>query len=330
MNRSVSLNLTLALVSAAVLVIACLFGSSDLSGFEAISALFGQANARAEIIVYEIRMARALAAFGVGAALGASGALLQGLLRNVLADPGVLGVSASASLGAVIAIYFGLSAYWAFATPVMAILFALGAMAILLAASATGLGTIQLILAGVGLSSFAGALTALAINLSPNPFALSDLITWMLGSVANRSFLDLSFALPFWLIGGGLAVLTLPGLRALSLGDETAISLGVNLKRLRGLVILSTALLTGGAIAIAGVIGFVGIIAPHVLRPFVHHDPARLVLPSALLGGALLTLTDLLIRVAPLDQELRLGVMAALIGAPVFVWIAIRTRGIGQ
>lgn len=329
MNRH-TLNLAMAAGAVAVIVFACLFGSAPVSVTESLLAFIGQGTAPVRMIVLEIRLPRALAAFGVGAALGASGALLQALLRNPLADPGVLGISASAALGAVVAIYFNITILGAFGLPVMAIAFAGGAMLVLYVLGARRLSAVQLILVGVGISSFAGSLTALAMNLSPNPFSLADMVNWLLGSVANRSFADLAFAAPFWAMGAVLAALAAPGLRALALGEETAHTLGADLGRIRMLAIASSALLTGAAVAIAGAIGFVGIVVPHLVRPLVRHDPGDLVLPSALLAGLLLTLADTGIRLLPFTQELKLGVAAALIGAPAFIWIATRLRSIGR
>ena len=325
-----TLNVSLAVGLLLIVLLSALLGSSQLSLSQTVAALFGAGSETARIIVWEIRLPRALAAMGVGAALGASGALMQGLLRNPLAEPGVLGVSASASLGAIIALYFGLGFLGAFTVPVLAVTGALAATAVLSVLAAARISAVQLILVGVGLSSFAGALGALAINLAPNRFALSDMVTWMLGSVTNRSLDDLVFVAPFWIAGLGLAILTAPGLRALALGEDTAQTLGVDLARIRTGVIGAAALLTGGAVAISGVIGFVGIVAPHLVRPFVRHDPADLIWPSALLGGALIALADLVLRLVPLDQELRLGVMVSMIGAPVFILIAARSRGMGR
>jgi iron complex transport system permease protein len=323
--------ITPALIAAslAAFLLALLAGTSPMSFGETLGGLTLTGSDSSRVIIWEIRMPRALAAFLTGAALGASGAALQGLLRNPLADPGVLGVSASAALGAVIAIYFGLAAVSALAAPVLAIVFALLATAVLALVGADRISPVQLILTGVGLSSFAGALTALAINLAPNPFALSDLITWMLGSVANRSAVDLAFAAPFWIAGAVLIAFAAPGLRALTLGEMTAETLGANVARTRLMIVTGAALLTGASVAVAGVIGFVGIVAPHLMRPFVNHDPARVIVPGALLGGLILLLADTALRVAPLDQELRLGVAAALIGAPAFIWIAARTARLG-
>jgi len=308
----------------------CLLGAAPLGLGETLAGLFGNGPDAVQIIVQEIRLPRALTALLVGMALGASGALLQGLLRNPLADPGVLGVSAAAALGAVLAIYFNLALISALATPLAAIGFALVATLILYSAGAARLSAVQLILVGVGLSSFSGALTSLAMNLSPNPFSLSDMVNWLLGSVANRSFADIVFAAPFWIVGAIMAGFALPGLRALALGEDAAFTLGADLGRTRLLVIGASALLTGAAVAVAGTIGFVGIVAPHLIRPFVRHDPSELIIPSALLAGVILVLADTGLRLLPFDQELKLGVMAALIGAPAFIWVAVRNRSIGR
>jgi len=314
--------------SLAILVAACLIGPAAIPIGEAFAAFF--TDSPAGVIVREIRLPRALAAWLAGAALGASGAAMQGLLRNPLADPGVLGVSAMAALGAVIAIYFNLSATADWATPVAAIVFAILATAFLYVSGAGRLSPSRLILVGVGLSSFSGALIALVMNLAPNPFILSDLVNWLFGAVANRSFDDLALTAPFIAAGLVAALFAAPGLTALSLGEETAASLGADIARTRALAIGGAALMTGGSVALAGAIGFVGIVAPHLARPFVSHDPGRAIIPSALIGGAILSLADLAVRLLPFDQELKLGVAAALIGAPGFIWIAARTERIAR
>ena len=186
---------------------------------------------------------------------------------------------------------------------------------------------VTLILVGVGLSRFAGAMMALLINLAPNPFSLADMLNWTLGTVANRSFADLALAAPFLLAGLGLLLAARRGLSALTLGEEAASVVGVDLPPARRLVVVGAGLATGAAVSTAGAIGFVGIVAPHLVRPLVDHDPARTLVPSALLGGAILVLADIGVRLAPTDTELRHGVVAALIGAPVFIWIAAR-RGV--
>jgi iron complex transport system permease protein len=309
------------------LIASCLLGAVAIPLADLLTALVSNQDARTHLIVWEIRLPRALAALGVGAALGASGAALQGLLRNPLAEPGVLGVSASASLCATIVIFWGLTALSPWILPVASISGAL-ACTFLLAILAPRVGSVvTLVLIGVGLSSLMGAMMMLLLNLAPNPFSLSDMINWTLGSVANRSFADLAFAAPFWLMGLGLLLLSKRGLVALALGEETAHAIGLNVGRSRTLVVLGTGLMTGAAVSVAGAVGFIGIIAPHLVRPMVGHDPGRALIPSALLGGLILILADIISRVFPLQQELKLGVIVALIGAPIFILVAARRRG---
>ena len=318
------LTLGLALVAAALFALSAVVGTAAMPVGDALTALVGQGDERVQTIVWELRLPRAVAAFAVGAALGLAGAALQGLLQNPLAEPGVLGVSAFSALGAVVAIFFGFAAVNSFAVPVAAILGAGLATLLLVFAAMRGAGSVTLLLIGIGLSSFAGALMSLALNMAPNPYSLADLVNWMMGSVANRSWADILLGAPGWVIGAALVFLAGPGLRALSFGDETARSLGADPARIRLLVIGGTSLLAGASVATAGTIGFVGIVAPHVIRPFVRHDPQRLLIPSALLAGIILMAADIAIRVLPFQQELKLGVAAALVGGPVFIWIAAR------
>ena len=318
------LTLGLSLLAAVLFALSSLVGTAALPLSDALAALIGQGDERVRAIVWELRLPRAVAAFAVGAALGLAGAALQGLLQNPLAEPGVLGVSAFSALGAVIAIFFGFAAVNSFAVPVAAILGAGVATLLLVFAAMRGAGSVTLLLIGIGISSFAGALMSLALNMAPNPYSLADLVNWMMGSVANRSWADILLAAPGWVIGAALIFVAGPGLRALSFGDETAASLGADPRQIRLMVIGGTSLLTGASVATAGTIGFVGIVAPHVIRPFVRHDPQRLLVPSALLAGIILMVADIAIRVLPFQQELKLGVAAALVGGPVFIWIAAR------
>ena len=301
-------------------------GSVALPVRSVVAALGFQASAADQLVVWQIRLPRALAAASVGAALGMSGAALQGLLRNPLAEPGILGVSATAALCATVTLFFGLAGAGTYVMPAAAVAGALLATFAVSAAALRSQSVVTLILIGVGLSSFAAALMALLLNFAPNPFTLSDMVNWTLGSVANRSLADLVFAGP--ILASGMAILWVMrrGLSALALGDETAQGLGLDLTRQRLGVILGAGLATGGAVALAGAIGFVGIVAPHLVRPFVHYDPARVLVPSALLGALLLVLADIGVRILPTDSELKLGVVAALIGAPIFVWIAAQRR----
>ncbi|KEO92230.1 ABC transporter permease [Erythrobacter longus] len=320
------INVILAIALCAAIAASLLLGSVPLPLDRVVGALTFQASAGDQLVVWDIRLPRSLAAALVGAALGMSGAGLQGLLRNPLAEPGILGVSATAALFASFVLYFGLTATSPMILPLAAVAGALIATLIVAAAALRNLSVVTLILIGVGLSSFSAALMALLMNLAPNPFSLADMVNWMLGSVANRSFADLAFAAP--MAGLGMAILWMSrrGLAALGLGEETAAGLGVNLKNQRLAVIIGAGISTGAAVAIAGAIGFVGIVAPHLVRPFVRYDASRLLVPSALLGALLLVMADIGVRVIPTDFELKLGVVASLIGAPIFIWIAARRR----
>jgi|TARA_R100000501_G_scaffold13151_3_gene23962 iron complex transport system permease protein len=306
---------------------ALMLGSVPIDAGRILAAGLGFGSAGDQIVIWQIRLPRTLAASLVGAALGMSGAALQGLLRNPLAEPGVLGVSASAALAATTALYFGLTAAGPLVLPLAAIAGALAATFIVAAAALRTRSVVTLILIGVGLSSFSAALMALLMNFAPNPFSLADMVNWMLGTVANRSLNDLLMSAPFLIVGIVMLMASRSGLAALSLGEEAAQGLGLNLGRQRLIVILGAGLATGGAVALAGTIGFVGIVAPHLVRPFVRYDPARLLLPSAILAATMLVLADVAVRLLPTDAELKLGVLASLVGAPIFIWIAARRRG---
>ncbi|MCR9262424.1 MAG: iron ABC transporter permease [Pseudomonadaceae bacterium] len=324
------INIFLCLLLVAGLFSACLLGSTTLAPLTVLQALGGYGDPADLIIVWQIRLPRALAALCVGAALGMSGAALQGLLRNPLAEPGVLGVSASAALVATVVIYYGWVQLSALLLPLAAIFGALVATGFIAAAALVSASAVTLILIGVGISSFAAALMSLLMNFAPHPFTLADMINWMLGSVANRSYADLQLSLPFLMVGVGVLWISRRGLSALSLGDEAAQGIGLNLRRQRLLVVTGAGIATGAAVALAGAIGFVGIVAPHLIRPWVNFDPARTLFPSALLGGLLLVVADIILRLLPTTGELKLGVVAALLGAPVFIWIAFHrsVRGV--
>ncbi|MEL6567456.1 MAG: iron ABC transporter permease [Pseudomonadota bacterium] len=328
MNRADWLIPGLAAACVFAVFLACLLGSTPMGLDRVFEALLGGGEPGDRTVIWEIRLPRALAAFLVGAALGLSGAALQGLLRNPLAEPGVLGVSASSALTATVSIYYGLAALTPWMLPLAAIVGALLATGLLAFAAIKTQSVVTLILIGVGLSSFAGALMSLLMNLAPNPFTLSDMVSWMLGSVANRGHSDIAFSAPFLVVGAGVLLATRRGLSALTLGEEAAAGLGLNLRNQRIFTVLGAGLATGASVALAGAIGFVGIVAPHLVRPWVGHDPSRTLMPSALLAGLILVLADIAVRLMPTSQELKLGVVAALIGAPAFIWIAMQRRAL--
>ena len=319
---------TLVLVALA-LVFACwsfLLGPSELSPRALFVGLFDGQGA-AGIIAQQIRLPRAALALVVGAALGGSGAALQGLFCNPLASPDVTGVTSTAGLGAVLALYFGFAAASALALPAFAIAGALAAAGILYLLSRSGAGVVALILAGVAIASFATALTALALSFSANPYAMSEMVLWMMGSLKDRTLNDLAFALPLTVAGLVLLLTAARGLDALTLGEDAARSLGIDVAGVRGRVIVGVALATGAATAAAGAVAFVGLVVPHLLRPFCGYQPARLILPSALGGTVLVTAADVAVRLIAPDGQLLLGVVTAMLGAPFFLWLILRMRG---
>ncbi|AWB08351.1 ABC transporter permease (plasmid) [Azospirillum humicireducens] len=316
--------LAAALLAVSVAGLAIGYAPLPLSGV--IAGVFGYGDPLTAAVVREIRLPRLLLGIEVGAALGIAGAALQGLLRNPLAEPGLIGVSASAGLGAVIAFYFGFAALSPYALPAMAMAGALVATGIVLAVAARGGGGLPLILAGIALSSLAIALTSLAMNLAPNPYAVTEMLLWLMGSLKDRTPADALTAFPFILAGCGLLLAAGRGLDALTLGEEAARSMGIDLTRLRLAVIGGSAAAVGASVAVSGSIGFVGLVVPHLLRPLVGHEPGRLLLPSALGGAVLVTLADLASRLIPTAQEVMLGVLTALVGAPFFLVLILRVR----
>jgi iron complex transport system permease protein len=276
------------------------------------------------LIIAELRLPRTLLAAIVGAGLGMSGAAMQGYLRNPLADPGLFGVSAAAALGAVVSMFFGFGLVWLL--PAFALAGAAGAMALLALLVGRSGSMIVFTLGGVIISSIAGSLTALAISLAPSPFATSQIVTWLMGALTDRSWDDVQIALPLTAAGMLLLALTGPSLDALTLGEPAARSMGVDLTRLQQRVVLGVGLCVGAAVAAAGVIGFVGLMVPHLVRPFAGHRPAAVLLPSAIGGALLLVLADSLVRVAPTVSELRLGIAMSMLGGPFFLVLLMRLR----
>ena len=299
-------------------------GRADVSPLELVRGVVSPHASLAGLVVTELRLPRAVLAILVGASLGLSGATLQGLLRNPLAEPGLLGVSNGAALGAVLAIYFGLSQVLPLATPLLGLAGAVGAGALTFA---FGRGsTLTLILAGSAVSGLMLSFVALALNFAPNPYAAYEMNVWMLGTLSEKSWDHIVLAAPF--IALGLAILSGMGraLDALSLGETQARSLGIDLDRTRILALAGVGLCVGAATSVTGSIGFIGLLAPHLVRPFVGHQPSRTLLPSALLGAALLLAADIATRLINTDNELRLGVVTNLVGAPFFFWLVLRLR----
>lgn len=316
----------LAMVVAILFVLSLTVGPAEVAPLQGLSALFADDDSLIGLVMREIRLPRAILGLMIGATLGLSGAALQGYLRNPLAEPGLIGVSASASLGAVIAIYTGLSALMPLALPLMALGGALCAVLVVRLMAGADARPLSVILAGVAVSTFAGAMTSLALNLSPNPFAAMEIMFWMLGSLTDRSMIHVWLAAPFMVFGWLMLASLGRALDALTLGHETAASMGVDMRRVQRLVVIGTAASVGAATAVAGAIGFVGLIVPHLLRPLVGARPSRLLLASALGGAALLLAADILVRVVAPGRDLKLGVLTAVVGAPFFLVLVLRAR----
>lgn len=316
--------LILAVVVAAILAVG--IGSASIPPDRALAALAGHGDPVERAILIELRLPRAILGLAVGAMLGLSGAALQGYLRNPLAEPSVLGASNGAALGAVVALYFGIAEWHEAALPAMAIGGALIALALLFGLAGRSESPLTLILAGIATATLAGAGISLALNLSPNPFAAMEITTWLLGSLEDRSCRHVLLALPCIVVG--IAMLAGQGraLDALTLGEDGAAALGVDLRRTRLRLMLGVAIGVGGAVAVSGAIGFVGLIVPHLVRPLTDRSPSAVLWPSAFAGAALLTLADVAVRLVPTTNELKLGVVTAFLGVPVFLVHLMRER----
>ena len=316
-------------LSALVLALFCLsllVGPARIAPADSLLGLLRGGLDPVAMVMREIRLPRAILAVLVGGSLGLAGAAMQGYLRNPLAEPGLIGVSASAALGAVIAIQSGLAAAFVLGLPLMALAGALvGVMLVLVLAGPRG-GALTLILAGIAISAMAGAITHLVLNLSKNPFAVNEIVFWMMGSLADRSLTHVWLALPFTLLGWLVLARLGRGLDALTLGEDAAATLGVHLGRLRLLLVLGTACVVGASTAVAGTIGFVGLVVPHLLRPLVGAQPSRLLPASALGGAAMVLAADIAVRLVVPERDLKLGVLTALVGAPLFLHLIYKTR----
>jgi len=312
------LNLVLLLAIGVALPISLLAGRVWIAPFDS-------AVPHAAAILAELRLPRAVLALVIGAGLGGTGAVMQGYLRNPLADPGLFGIAPSAAFGAVLALLLGLASV-PFALPVFALIGASAAMALLaLIAGRTG-GIALFTLAGLMIASLAGTLTSLGISLSPNPFATSEIVTWLMGALTDRSWADVWIAAPLTLLGLGILWRTGPSLDALTLGEDTAVSLGVNARALQWWIVIGIGPVIGAGVAVAGIIGFVGLMVPHLVRPFTDRRPSSLILPSALAGALLVLVADSICRILPMAEELRLGIALSLLGAPFFLALLLRLR----
>lgn len=326
MSASRDTRLIAALVGLAILLsLATLcIGPAGLSWRTVIAALAGSGDPTDIAIVRDLRLPRTILAIMIGATLALAGTALQGLMRNPLAAPDILGAPGAAAFGAVLAIAVGVADALSYALPVAAVSMALVSVAGLLALAGPRAGTVALLLAGVALSSLAGALVSLTLNLAPSLFAALEIAFWLLGSLEDRSFRHVAIAAPFMALSGVLLLSTRGALTALSLGEEVTQSSGIDLTRLRWTILAGVAAGVGASVAVAGVIGFVGLIIPHIIRPLVGHDPSRIHIPAMIAGADLLLAADIVARLIPATTEIHIGVVTALIGVPFFIWLVLR------
>jgi iron complex transport system permease protein len=319
--------LLLALALPAAGMLSLLSGSQPLPLWQAIKEGVDGGSGVYGLILMELRLPRTLVALLAGASLGLCGAVMQSLLRNPLASPGLIGSASGAALGAVVTLYFGLAGLFSLALPLGGIAGALLATLAVYLLAGRDSGTLTLILAGVAVNAFTLALVSLLLNLAPSPYAAQEIALWMLGSLANVSRNELWLLLPGTLAGWLLVWRQGRYLDLLTLGEETAGTMGADLTGLRRRLFLAVALAVGSTVAITGSIGFIGLVVPHLLRPLVGHQPSRLLLPSALGGALLLLLADIAVRWLPAQAEIKVGVVTALIGAPFFLWLIVQSRG---
>jgi iron complex transport system permease protein len=283
-------------------------------------------------IVWQLRLPRILLACFVGAGLGSAGAGYQGLFRNPLADPFVIGASSGAALGASAAIVLGWqgSVFGLAVVPAAALLGSLISVATVYGIASTGtrMPVLSLLLTGVAVSSLLGALVSLLMFLHDEQ--LMTIFGWLMGSLSGRGWPALGSAVPLILVGGFVLWLQSRSLDALSFGDDSASSLGLSLTRLRGLVVLSAGLATAASVSTGGIIGFIGLIAPHMARSLVGARHALVIPMSGLLGALLLLIADDLARVIVSPAELPVGIVTALLGSPFFLFVLkSRKRALG-
>ena len=298
-------------------------GALDISIFK---VLIGKASTADAAIFWQIRFPRSLLAMLVGAALGISGAAMQGLLRNPLADASVLGVSGGAVLGAMTVLYSGFTAWGIWMLPAGGFLGALIAAILILIFCVRHTSLLGLILAGTALNTLFFALSSLLLSFSKNPYAVLEVIYWQMGSFENRTLEQVVVVAPWIFLGIFLLLRTAPALRLLTLGEDVARSSGVSMPKTMRLVVIGTAICVGASVSVSGVIGFIGLLVPHVVRPWVKQDPGKLLIPSALAGAVFLLVADIFCRLSFFQVELKIGVLTALLGAPFFIYLAFKTR----
>jgi iron complex transport system permease protein len=320
------LNGLLALATLACFLLSLSTGTADIAVSKGVIDSINGIVSVESLIVADVRLPRALLALFIGGTLGIAGAALQGLLRNPLAEPGIIGVSNGAALGAVVVFYFGFGALGWYMLPLGGLLGAAVSVLCLSLLVPRNSNVLTLILAGIAINAIGSALIALALNFAPSPYAMQEIVYWLLGSVTNRSLNDVAISLPFMVFGWLMMLYCGRFLDALTLGEDTARSLGFNVQRLRWLLVGGVAACIGAAVSVSGNIGFVGLVVPHILRPLVGSSPRRLLGVSFWGGAILLLLADITVQLLSQGGEMKLGVVTALVGGPFFLYLILRTR----
>lgn len=275
-------------------------------------------------MLWHFRLPRTLLALLSGWVLGMSGTALQSYFKNPLVDASILGVSALGSFGSIVAIVLGFHLTHYYVLPLFSIFASCMGFCLLFACIRRGWYGPRLILIGLSLSAFAGALCTLILNLVNSPYAFFEILFWLFGSYAEHSLGEITCILPF-VIGGCLLFYKLgPDLDTLSFGDDVAMTMGTSITTTTTLLVFATVLSVGSSVALTGSIGFIGLITPHILRPMMGERPSRLLTPSGLLGASLSLLADTVVRLLPTNVEVKVGVVTALIGIPVFIHILFR------
>ena len=321
------MRLSLFLISMVILLFFCslLTGHTQASVITSLKALIS-GEGPLGTVMQEIRLPRAILAVLIGGSLGLCGAAMQGYLRNPLAEPGLIGISGSAALGAVLSLQTGFAAAFWLALPLSALGMSFLAVLLIMFLAGKQGRSLTLILAGIAISALAGAMLSLVLNLSPNPYATAEIVFWMMGSLGDRSFNHVWLALPFCVVGSVMLLSIGPALNALTLGEDTAQTMGISLVNTRYILVIGVAAMIGATTAVAGAIGFVGLVVPHILRRWVKSQPSRLMWASMLGGAALVLAADILVRVVLPDRDLKLGVVMAILGAPLFLHLIYKTR----
>lgn len=311
------------------LVVGVLLGSERLALGEVLTALGGGGDSAIRTIVVDFRLPRVLLALVLGGGLGVAGATFQALLRNPLAEPYILGVSGGAAVGAVVVLALGLTTAGSWSLPLAALVGALVAILLVFRVASVGgrgshIDVRVLLLAGVVVGAFFSAVIALILALS-SARTVQTAVYWMMGSLTTSDWGEVLIATAYTLPAIGILLARARALNAISVGEESALYLGVDVERVKWLALIVASLITAAGVSVAGIIGFVGLVVPHTLRLAVGADHRTLLPLSFLVGGAFLAIADVVARTAMPGTEIPIGVVTAFVGVPIFLLLLRRS-----